>query len=244
MLKIDKKLLKSDFGKAAKSYGENAKLQKQVATILVQKAKGIIPENAYILDAGCGTGFIAEEANNFWDILQVDISKEMVEQASSYGQAQICDIENLPLEQGSFDGVVSSLALQWCDATKVAGEFHRVLKNGGNIVISTLGKNNLQDIKSLFEDVTGQNRFNDYLPKENLKDIFEKAGFSDVKIESETLIYQYNSLKNMLKSIREIGASNKSQTRKKTISKAEFKELERRFNGVASWEILYIKAKK
>jgi SAM-dependent methyltransferase len=98
---------------------------------------------AVVLDAGCGSG-----AQSQWlldqgaDVVGVDLSPRMVQEAerrcAGRGRFLAADLaEPLPLEPGSLDGIVSSLALHYlADWTVPLRSFASALRPGGWAVIS------------------------------------------------------------------------------------------------------------
>jgi SAM-dependent methyltransferase len=103
---------------------------------------GSLP-GAVVLDAGCGSG-----AQSQWlldqgaDVIGVDLSPRMVQEAerrcAGRGRFLAADLaEPLPLEPGSLDGIVSSLALHYlADWSVPLRSFASALRPGGWAVIS------------------------------------------------------------------------------------------------------------
>lgn len=97
-----------------------------------------------VLDAGCGPGALtAWLVEHGAAVTAVDVSPEMVriaqERVGNQGSVQLADLAGpLPLETGSLDLVVASLALHYiADWDVPLAEFHRVLAPGGAVVFST-----------------------------------------------------------------------------------------------------------
>jgi SAM-dependent methyltransferase len=93
------------------------------------------------LDAGCGTGrHAAYLASLGHEVIGVDSSAEMLERARSNvppAQFHEADLHALPLPDDHVDLVVCGLALMHVpDLVPVLREFVRVLRVGGNLVIS------------------------------------------------------------------------------------------------------------
>lgn len=93
------------------------------------------------LDAACGTGRYAEYlAGRGHRVTGVDSSPEMLDRARSRvpsGEFHLGDLHRLPLPDSSADLVVSGLALSHVpDLAPVMAEFARVLRPGGQLVIS------------------------------------------------------------------------------------------------------------
>ena len=96
-----------------------------------------------ILDAACGTGrLLAELAARPEgpELTGLDVSTTMLEQAREALPASVRllegRLEQLPLEDGSFDAVTCFNALHYSNEPEsVMNEFHRVLAPGGRLVI-------------------------------------------------------------------------------------------------------------
>ncbi len=88
------------------------------------------------LDAGCGTGEIAELLQRLGrSVTAVDASPEMVKRCKV--PATVVAVEDLPYPDDSFDGIVCSSVLEYLQAPELAlREFHRVLKPGSNLLVS------------------------------------------------------------------------------------------------------------
>lgn len=104
---------------------------------LIQLAE--LPVKGSLLDAGGGTGRIANELKNLVDkVVVADLSLGMLKQAASKNQLMpICTLtECLPFATASFDRIVMVDAIHHVfDAQKTCLELWRVLKPGGKLVI-------------------------------------------------------------------------------------------------------------
>lgn len=98
-----------------------------------------------IIDAGCGTGRYAIPLANRGAIVSgVDFSKDMISKAVDKSKGldieyKVSRLEKMPYPNASFDVIVNSLVLCHIrDLRKVFGEFSRVLKRGGTLILSTI----------------------------------------------------------------------------------------------------------
>lgn len=108
------------------------------------------------LDAGCGTGTLSRWlAGRGCSVIGVDASPEMLRHASdssveNAGLAgnlhfqRIRTIADLPVESASLDGVLCSSVLEYVSApSECLREFFRVLKPGGNLLVSVPNRRSL-----------------------------------------------------------------------------------------------------
>lgn len=102
-------------------------------------------EGLQVLDAGCGTGYLARLlARQGAEVQGVDLSPRLLEiarEAEGRGPLGIdyheADLAALPLEDEAFDAVVSNVVLQDVRRLETAlRELHRVLRPGGRFVFS------------------------------------------------------------------------------------------------------------
>lgn len=100
-----------------------------------------------VLDAGCGEGYLARTlASRGADVVGVDACQGLIDAAEGLradgpGSATFrrASVDALPLEDSSFDLVVCNhLFSHLHDPSRAIGEFGRVLKSGGRLVILTL----------------------------------------------------------------------------------------------------------
>lgn len=156
-----------------------------------------------VLDIACGTGVVArhaaEQVGPGGSVDGLDISAGMLEIAreSSTGiDWHEGDAASLPLPDGAFDVVVSSLGMQFVEDKETAlREMHRVLAPGGRVAIATVGPT--PPLFAVLEqalarhaspEVAGFVRavFSLYDP-EQLQTLMAQAGFDDIDVRSQVL---------------------------------------------------------
>jgi ubiquinone/menaquinone biosynthesis C-methylase UbiE len=109
---------------------------------VLQMVEAGLPRGSRILDVGCGPGEMAAKLQEHgYDVWGVDIAEPMVRYARERcggDRFRVGDIEQIPFEDGAFDGVVCVGVLEYLEAdTKALREIGRVLKPGGTAVLST-----------------------------------------------------------------------------------------------------------
>jgi ubiquinone/menaquinone biosynthesis C-methylase UbiE len=101
-----------------------------------------LPENAKVLDAGCGAGIpVTKILSEKFDVIGVDISKKQIEMAREFLPA--CefvwqDMSTLTYPDNYFDGIISLYAITHVPREEHKGiidNFYRMLKEGGYMMI-------------------------------------------------------------------------------------------------------------
>lgn len=89
------------------------------------------------LELCCGTGKVGKAfVAKGWDLVGIDISKEMVREAGKYFPVLQEKAEELPFRDGLFSTVIMRQAYFFLDTKKVLKEIKRVLKNNGVFILS------------------------------------------------------------------------------------------------------------
>ena len=158
-----------------------------------------LKEGEVVLDLGSGAGidvFLAvKKVGDTGKVIGVDMTKDMVKRADTLAKERgfqnvefrMGEIERLPVEDCSIDVVISNCVINLCpDKLKAFQEIFRVLKQGGRIMISDLVTKGelppkVRNSFSAWADCVGG-----ALEKDHYLELIGKAGFSEVKIISET----------------------------------------------------------
>lgn len=98
-----------------------------------------LPQDARLLDVGCGTGATAVALRRFGQVSGVDYSPLALERCARRGLNDVVlgSAEALPVEDESVDAIVATDILEHLDDDMAAlNEFRRTLKPGGHAVIT------------------------------------------------------------------------------------------------------------
>ncbi len=182
---------------------------------LVEQAQ--IAKNAHVLDVATGRGAIlfpaAEQVGPEGHIVGIDIAEGMIERVASEitergiinAEAQVMDAEHLDFPDASFDYVLGGFAVFFFPQPEqtLAG-FHRVLKPGGKLVLSTWGANDLRwlwldDIKQKYtpaesqwpRPATSQSSTPVFNTSEGMQAFVSANKFSDVQVIAEDVEFFY-----------------------------------------------------
>jgi malonyl-CoA O-methyltransferase len=254
---FDNTAVKDAFGRAAMQYDEHALLQRMVRQHATSIALQYWPKTGLILDAGCGTGVFAAELKSecpAFSVMGFDIAAGMCAQAVKNNHRCVsADARHIPFASNSFDGVFSSLMLQWVDDAKAAfAEMHRVLKQGQVAVIATLTDGTLYELKSAFAAVDDNPHVSDFYASHALIECAETAGFSLAVAKQDKIVEYYPDTIALMRALQAIGATNKHTQRSKGLmTAAQFTTLEKAYRRFAdesglpvSWQILTLVLRK
>jgi malonyl-CoA O-methyltransferase len=242
---FDKNAVKDGFSRVAANYDINAKLQETIRNKAMIFAKDYLPKKAAILDVGCGTAEFALEHKN-WNIIGVDISYGMCVVARKKNTLVInADAMALPLKDECLDAVFSSLALQWLENPIIAiKEILRVLKPEGIAVITTFVHGTLRELEEAFSTVDSAKHISGFIePSQLLLQVVHTNGLV-LEVDERTHTEYYDNVKSLMRSIKNIGANNKLNSRRKGLmTPAQLAKLEKSYkmeNGKikASWNVL------
>ena len=201
---ISKQKIRRAFDRAADSYDDAAVLQKEVCRRLLEKLDYIKLSPQLILDAGVGTGEAVAPLMPRYKksrLVALDLSERK--------PRLVCaDIEHLPFRENSFELIISSLTLQWCnDLPATLQDFLRVLKPGGLLMFSTFGPDTLKELRACWRQIDGAVHVNEFTDMHDVGDGLLQAGFADPVMEAEAIKVNYESVDALMADLRAIGAN-------------------------------------
>ena len=146
------------------------------------------PADAQILEMGCGPAELwfqnLDRIPEGWTLTLADLSPGMVDEArralGDRAEYRVADIQELPFEDGSFDGVIANHMLYHvADRPRAFREVARVLRPEGRFYCSTNGSDHLKEIKALYvQDKPGSWEFRLEDAGDELREVFH-----DVELE-------------------------------------------------------------
>ena len=149
-----------------------------------------------ILELGCGPGFLwrqnADRLPTNTIIVASDFSHGMVREAraslgSKAGAANFCQLDatQLPFKTGSLDAVMAMAMLYHVEDRPAAfREIRRVLREGGRLYASTMGRAHMRELREIAGRVFGANRVTNAAERFGLETGYDqlKAAFADVEV--------------------------------------------------------------
>ena len=134
-----------------------------------------LPENAVIIDVGCGEGYYTSEIAGSGDfrIFGIDISKDALKYASKRlknGSFAVASAFSLPFSDESADCILSVFS------PSAYEEFSRVLKAGGRLIKAVPLEEHLWELKSALYKEPYKNK-----PEKRNDELFALVSFEEIK---------------------------------------------------------------
>jgi len=263
---LDRRAVRAAFARAARTYDDNAVLQREIADRLLARLDFIRHVPRRVLDLGCGTGYVAAQLRHRYpraELLAVDVAWPMVCAARQRlegswlwnpgrwfrrAQFSVADAAQLPFADHSVDLIASNLTLQWCDPDAVFMECRRVLRPGGLFVFTSFGPDTLRELRAAWQAVDRDTHVHDFIDMHDLGDALVRSRFADPVMDAERLTLTYAEVRDLLRDLKGIGARNAAATRHSTLTGkahfARFRDAYEQFRQTdgrlpASYEIVY-----
>ena len=255
---IQKEHVARSFSNAAAQYDEEAKLQWRVMRDAAIFAEKYFLPDATILDAGAGTGSFAKYAkprNPGWQLHGLDIAQGMCEVAEAhYADMHVAAMENAPYENEFFQGVFSSLAVQWVDDPSAAfREVARVLEPGGVAVFTSFTEGTLKELRAASEIAQLPPTVLDMHTQAEYKEWARAADLSLLELRARREQHWMPDVRALLKHLRALGATNQLKERAHHVTsprrfRAMMDAYQYHFGGVqgipVTWETILLVLRK
>ncbi|HEU4746762.1 MAG TPA: methyltransferase domain-containing protein [Anaerolineales bacterium] len=198
----DQQYLKSDQYKDSSNLDARVVIHRRFSTNLYGWFKWVfdpllkLPENARILELGCGHCLLwkenIERIPSGWTITLSDLSPGMLDAAwrnlvitGRAFQFKEIDAQSIPFEDETFDAVIANHMLYHVpDRPKALAEIKRVLKPGGCLFATTIGEHHMKEMMEWYAQVhvsqTWESFANPFTLENGLEQL--KPYFSDVAL--------------------------------------------------------------
>ena len=226
-----------------------------------------------VLDIGCGPGHAAVQMQQRWpkaQVIALDLALPMAREArdnarqmrpavsnpvlrllASRPQPLCADARALPLADGSVDVLFSNLCLQWVeDLPAVFAGFRRVLRPDGLMVLSTFGPDTLWELREAFGHADSAPHVSPFASIAQFGDALIAAGFKDPVLDRDEFHMQHDSLADLMRELRTLGATNALSTRRRSLTgRARFARAGQAYEPMrhdgrlpATWEVISAQA--
>ncbi|HFC91310.1 MAG TPA: malonyl-[acyl-carrier protein] O-methyltransferase BioC [Leucothrix mucor] len=257
---LDKAKVRNGFERAANSYDTAAVLQREVASRLLERLDYIRLQPNRVLDLGCGTGTVTADLLKRYpkaQIIALDLALNMLKKTQLHGKGWLrkkpfclcADAERLPLKDDSVDLLISNLMLQWSnDLPTLFTGFQKVIAPNGLLMFTTFGPDTLKEMRESWAKVDNISHTSQFIDMHDIGDALLQAGFSDPVMDMEIMTMTYDSVRDVMRDIKNIGATNATRGRAKglmgkqrlaafEVAYEDFKQPDGFYP--ATWEVLY-----
>ncbi len=226
---IDKRSVARAFSRAATAYDSIACLQKDVGEGLLKLIDngqhGSSAGNISILDLGSGTGYFSRKIKSERDessIIELDLSAGMLHESRRVSsQLKLiepalvqADFERLPFKSKSFDRIFANLSLQWCsDFASAIRALYTLVCVDGVLAFTTLLDGSLYAFRRAGVALDDAPHVNNFYSEEQLLHCVRQSLFGLVEWEVVDHIETFDTVKDMLVSVKGIGAGNHRRDR-------------------------------
>lgn len=253
---LDKRQIERQFERAAFSYNNSAQLQQRIISELLGQVASVIPEPQTIADLGCGTGLGLVKLQQQFpgaSLIGVDLAQAMLKQANAAcpdAELLKADIESLPLDTESLDLVFSTSTIQWCELARVFSECTRVLKPGGHVALATFGPGTHREWKAAWARIDSLAHTIKFADQKEITQRSEALGLSTVKQWSKTEVLEFGDTRDVLQSVKNLGATNANAERQRGLmGKERFGQFLSAFEQASpapklTYEIIYLISQK
>jgi len=252
---LNKKKIAYSFSNAAKSYNSASRLQRHTGARLLKMLPDQLTPGT-IVDLGCGTGFFMKSLHEKYvasKIIGLDLAEGMLKIVKSeikYYDVLLCgDAEKIPLADNSVDIIFANLSFQWCgQLALLAREISRIIKPGGRLAFTSLGRDTLCELKTSWMEVDSYVHVNKFLDSEEWKIAFIQEGFNFHNYEVEDYKLTYRDLSHLMEELKDLGAHNLNAGQKKAItSRSDILTLINAYSKFrdsqgqlpATWQVIY-----
>jgi malonyl-CoA O-methyltransferase len=260
MVAFNKETVQQSFDEVSKHYDQYTSMQRTIGNRLLAFQQQEPLGN--VLDIGAGTGYLTRKLSQFQrveSLYALDIALGMLIQtgqhmASRELNGSICaDAESLAIKDKSLSAVYSNVAYQWCSNLSLAfKEAFRVLKKDGAFVFSTFGPNTLRELKTSWSVADDAVHVNEFVVIDEIKKALELAEFRNVRVVSEDIVMYYESPKELMLSLKGMGAHNINQGRNRGLTGVtayktmlnDYERLRSKKGIPATFQAVYVEARR
>jgi len=224
---FDRDAVRRHRDRAADRFEDHDFLFREIGERLVDRLDDVNRRFARVLDLGCRTGLLRAPLAarpGVETVVGLELSARMAARAGR--PAVVADEELLPFADGSFDLVVSNLALHWTnDLPGALVQLRRALKPDGLLLAALLGGETLADLRAALIDAelgeTGGARPR-VSPVADVRDagmLLQRAGFELPVVDADTISVTYPDALALMRDLRGMGETNAVAERPRALTR-------------------------
>jgi malonyl-CoA O-methyltransferase len=253
---IDRRQVRRNFGRAARTYEQHDALQREVQGVLLERLDFYLQAPERVIDVGAGTGrgsALLKKRYAKAQVIALDLALPMLRAAKQHSgwlkpfQRVCAEATALPLPDHSVDVLHSNLCFQWIeDLPALFGECARVLKPGGLLAFSTFGPDTLKELRAAWASADRQPHVSRFLDMHDLGDAMIAAGLRDPVLDVDRYTLTYSEPRMLLKELQGLGATNADSARERGLTgKRHYRQMLEAYEGMrvdgripATWEVV------
>ncbi len=227
LLIFDRQTLRQRRERAAHDWPRHAFLKHEIATRLVERLDDMRRTFPLALDLGCQGDEVAaarDDRTRVGRLIRTDFGTAFARQARGDGVA--ADEEALPFAAGSFDLVLSAMALHWVnDLPGTLIQIARILRPDGLFLGAMLGGATLWQLRQSLADAESEvegglsPRVSPFADLRDAAGLLQRAGFALPVADSETIDVEYDNALALMSELGAMGESNLVAGRRRTLAR-------------------------
>lgn len=237
------------FDVMAKHYAKHHLVQSEHLKRLMERFSYIKGDFPCILDLGCGPGEASVNLKKRFPkskVFALDISQNMLKMAKSKRpffnpfQCVQADVCALPFADESVDLIVAHHVVAFLPDMKTAlAEWHRVLKPGGGLMLSSFGPDTYREVKTAFLNIDDKHHTHLFCDLHDIGDALMQQGFIDPVIDRADLSLRFNSAQALLTHLKAQGGMfDRQDVRKGLMTPRQYQTLLESLENVLMHELI------
>ena len=227
LLVFDRGVLRLRRERAARRWGDQAFLKREIASRLVERLADVRRTFPLALDLGCHGDEVADAlagSNTVDHLIRADLGLGFAQQAK--GPAIVADEEALPFAPARFDLVLSAMDLHWVnDLPGALIQIGRILKPDGLFLGAMLGGGTLwqlrQALSAAESEIEGglSPRVSPFADLRDAAGLLQRAGFALPVADSETIDVEYVDALALMRDLGAMGEGNLVAERRRGLAR-------------------------
>ena len=238
----------NSFSKRASSYDSQSYVQEDVNRRLLERLNLIKHNSLDTLEIGSGTGRLSEDLKQKYpsiNLISMDLSHEMSmihKHKNTKAKCITAKAEHPPFKEESFDTILTSLTLHWCEIDIILfKKYNELLKPGGLFLFSVAGPDTFKEFRKCPREIYNKLRFNSFIDMHHYGDYLLNSNFKDPVVDNEQITLEFSTFDKLLKSLRLTGTNIISSNNNPTISRPEYQAIKTSLynEDVNAYELTY-----
>jgi NADH dehydrogenase [ubiquinone] 1 alpha subcomplex assembly factor 5 len=227
LLVFDRATLRRRRERAARRWGDQAFLKREISTRLVERLDDVRRDFGLTLDLGCHGDEVATALQghaSMQTLMRADLGLGFARHAR--GPSVVADEEALPFAPHSFDLVLSAMALHWVnDLPGSLIQIARILKPDGLFLGAMLGGGTLWQLRAALTEAESEiegglsPRVSPFADLRDAAGLLQRAGFALPVADGETIEVEYDDALALMRELGAMGEGNLVRERRRGLAR-------------------------